>query len=178
MDPETRELKPRLLPLSLEARTLLIAFSDTVERSQAPGGEYELVRGYASKAAEQAARIAGVLSMWADMGTHAVQPDAMGWGIQLAQFYLSEAKRLANSATVTAEVSKAEALRKWMHSASWGKPWLTLRDVIRLGPARLRENPEARKAIKLLEDNGWLLPLPSGTEIEGKVTREAWRIVT
>jgi hypothetical protein len=177
MDPEARELKPRVLPLSPEARTLLIAFSDTVERAQAPGAEYELVRGYASKAAEQAARIAGVLSLWADMGTQAVQPEALRWGIQLASFYLSEAKRLANAATVSVEVSKAEALRKWMQSPSWGKPWLTLRDVVRLGPARLRENPEARKAIELLEDNGWLIPMPRGTSIEGKVTREAWRIV-
>jgi len=29
-----------------------------------------------------------------------------------------------------------------------------------------------------LEDNGWLIPLPKGTEIEGKVTREAWRIAS
>jgi hypothetical protein len=177
MDPETRELQPRVLPLSAEARTSLIAFSDTVERAQAPGGEFELVRGYASKAAEQAARIAGVLSLWADMGTQAVQPEGMRWGIQLASFYLSEAKRLANAATVSVEVSRAEALRKWMQSPSWGKPWLTLRDVIRLGPSRLRENPEARKALSLLEENGWLAPMPEGTKIEGKVTRKAWRIV-
>ena len=50
---------------------LLIAFSDAVEQAQAPGGEYELVRGHASKAAEQAARIAGVLTLWADFDDYA-----------------------------------------------------------------------------------------------------------
>ncbi|MEO6092895.1 MAG: YfjI family protein [Novosphingobium sp.] len=176
MDPDTRELKPRLLPLSADARALLIEYSDEVERAQAPGGEFELVKGHASKSAEQAARLAGVLSLWNDTGTQEVPRNAMGWGIALARFYLSEAKRLGNAATVSVAVGKAEALRKWMVSESWGKTWLTLREVVRLGPSRLRESPEALKAVEMLVEHGWLIPMAKGSMIEGKATRQAWRI--
>ena len=129
MDPTTRELKPRLLLLSSDAKAQLVTFSDKVERAQAPGGDFEMIRGTASKAAEQAARIAGVLTLWADLGAVAVGSDAMANGIDLAMFYLLEAQRLAGAAMVSSEVSKAEALRNWMLSSSWVKPWLTVRDV-------------------------------------------------
>ena len=61
MDPETRELEPRRLELTPEARALLVAFSDAIEAAQAPSGNLAHITGRASKAAEQTARIAGVL---------------------------------------------------------------------------------------------------------------------
>lgn len=177
MDLETRELKPRLLRLSAQARVMLEAFSDTVEKAQAPGGDMEPVRGYASKAAEQAARIAGVLTLWADMGVQEIGPEAMRNGIALARFYLFEAQRLAGVARVSAATAKAEALRKWLHSPSWQRSWITTRDVVRLGPNSLRETTEAQKAITMLAENAWLIPLPAGTKIEGSKRQQAWAVV-
>ena len=176
MDPDTRELQPRMVFLSSEAKAQLVAFSDLVERAQMPGGDYEPIRGHASKAAEQAARIAAVLALWADLGAQQVSGEAMANGIALARFYLSEAARLAGAATVSVDVGKAEALRQWMLSASWGKPWLTVRDVVRLGPNMLRESPEAKKAVLLLAEHGWLFPLPPGTVIDEQARKQAWRI--
>ncbi|MEP7223039.1 MAG: YfjI family protein [Novosphingobium sp.] len=177
MDPDTRELKPRRLALSTEARAALIRFSDSVERSQAPGGDCELIKGYASKAAEQAARIAGVLTLWTDLSAQEVTGDTMQAGIELARYYLMEAQRLASVATISVEVNKAETLRQWMLSASWGKPWLTLREVVRCGPNRLRESPQAKKALQMLIDHGWLVTQPPGTLIDGKAVKESWRII-
>lgn len=178
MDPDTRELKPRTVLLSCEAKAQLVAFSDLVERAQVPGGDYEPIRGHASKAAEQAARLAGVLTLWADLGAQQVAGDAMANGIALARFYLSEAARLAGAATISVDVGKAEALRQWMLSPSWGKPWLTVRDVVRLGPNMLRESPEAKKAVAMLVEHGWLLPLPPGTVLDGQARKQVWRICT
>lgn len=177
MDPETRELKPRLLSLTAEAKALLVQFSDAVERAQASGGDLELIRGYASKAAEQAARLAAVLALWADMGTQEISGTAMANGIALARFYLLEAARLAGVANVSVTVAKAEALRLWLLSESWGKPWATLREIVRKGPSRLRESPEANKAVQMLVDHGWLIALPAGTVIEGQARKQAWRII-
>lgn len=59
MDPETRELQPRELRLSPAAGALLASFADVIEAAQAPGGDLAHITGHASKAAEQAARIAG-----------------------------------------------------------------------------------------------------------------------
>ena len=115
--------------------------------------------------------------MWADMGTQEIDAGTMRNGIDLARFYLSEAQRLAGAALVSDAVAKAEVLRKWMLSESWGKPWLTVREVVRLGPSRLRESPEAKKAISLLVEHGWLVAMEAGATIDGAKVREVWRIV-
>lgn len=176
MDEETRELSPRLLPLAPEARALLVGFSDAIEKEQAPGGDLAHVTGYASKAAEQAVRIAGVLTLWRDLDAPAVTVQDMGDGIALAQFYLGEAVRLADAATISHEIDRAEALRQWLLE-SWPHPEIMARDVVRRGPNPLRESPKARAALGILERHGWLAPLDPGTVVRGAARKEAWRIV-
>jgi hypothetical protein len=176
MDPETRELQPRTLQLAPDARALLVAFSDAIEAAQAPGGTLAHITGTASKAAEQAARIAGVLTLWRDLDAPEVQPGDMADAIDLAQFYLSEASRLASAATVSAEIDRAEALRRWLLQG-WQEPDVLVRDVMQFGPNPLRESPKARAALGILEKHGWLVRLDPGTLVRGAARAEAWRIV-
>lgn len=176
MDPETRELQPRILPLTPEARALLVAFADAIEGAQAPGGDLAHITGTASKAAEQAARIAGVLTLWRDLHAPAVEGRDMADAIYLAQFYLTEASRLASAATISAEIDRAEALRRWLLEG-WPEADVLVRDVVRLGPNPLRESPKARAALGILEKHGWLVALEAGTVVRGAARAEAWRIV-
>ena len=68
MDPETRELEPRVLPLDPEARDLLIRFSDRTELRQAKNGAFADFTGTASKAADSGIeRIAGVMTLYRDL---------------------------------------------------------------------------------------------------------------
>lgn len=176
MDPDTRELQPRILGLAPDARTLLAGFADATEAAQGDGGDLAHITGTASKAAEQAARIAGVLALWRDIEAQQVQPSDMADAITLAQFYLSEASRLASAATVSAEIDKAEALRRWL-LASWPHPDVMARDVVQMGPNALRETPKARAALGILEKHGWLVRLDGGMVVRGAARAEAWRIV-
>jgi hypothetical protein len=177
MDPETRALTPRILALSPQARAILAGFSDTVEGLQADGGELANVKGYASKAAEQACRIAGVLTLWADLDAGEVTGATMDDAITLAQYYLGEALRLSDVAAVTFETGRAEALRAWL-MATWPHPEILPSEVVQRAPIRaLRELPAARHAIATLADAGWLVPLEAGTIVRGKARKEAWRIV-
>jgi hypothetical protein len=177
MDPETRELTPRTLPLAHAARALLVRFSDAIEVQQARGGDLAHVTGHASKAAEHACRIAGVLSLWRDLGAREVTAADMADAITLAQFYLSEAARLADAAVVSAEVDRAEALRSWLLE-TWPHPEVLPADVLQRAPIRaLRESPAARAALSLLESHGWLVPLEAGTVVRGIPRKVAWRIV-
>lgn len=176
MDPETRELEPRTLALSADARALLADFADAIETAQNPRGNLSHITGTASKAAEQAARIAGVLTLWRNLDATKVEACDMADAIDLAQYYLSEASRLASASTISAEIDKAEALRRWLLE-SWPHPEILVRDVVRLGPNPLRESPKARAALGILEKHGWLSTLEAGTVVRGSARKEAWTIV-
>ncbi|KEO90261.1 hypothetical protein EH31_09225 [Erythrobacter longus] len=176
MHAETRELQPRCLQLSHGAREALVRFSDSVERAQNPGGDMAHLTGTASKAAEQAARIAGVLTLWRDLKAEQIEPADMANGIELAKFYLLEAVRLADAAQVSAEIGQAEKLRRWLLEG-FDEAEVTVRDVVRLGPNSLRESPKARAALAILEKHGWLSPLDAGTVVRGSARKEAWRVM-
>lgn len=102
----------------------------------------------------------------------------MAAGIELAQFYLSEAARLADAAIVSAEIEKAETLRKWLLGPSWPHPQILPSEVVRHAPIRaLRESPAARSALATLEKHGWVVRLPEGAEVRGVARKEAFQIV-
>lgn len=176
MDAKTHELKPRILALAPDARALLIGFHDEIESAQSKGRDLAHVTGYASKAAEQAARIAGVLTLWRDLDALQVAAQDMANAIELAQYYLSEAARLDNAAQVSAETDKAEKLLYWLVE-TWGHNNITARDVVQFGPNAMRESKAARASMAILEQHGWLVSLETGTIIRGSARNEAWRIV-
>ena len=171
-----QELTPRRLPLSQGARELLWRFYEAIETAQATGGAMEHVRAYASKAAEQAARIAGVLTLWADLDAPEVTAQAMGWGVSLAQFYLTEARRLAEAGLVSEETAKAERLRLWLLD-SWPHGDVTPSEILNRGPNALREAKALSGPLSMLVRAGHLVPLEPGIIIRGGARKEAYRIV-
>ncbi|CUH35523.1 hypothetical protein JSE7799_01126 [Jannaschia seosinensis] len=100
----------------------------------------------------------------------------MADAITLARFYLSEAMRLDSAATVSAETSQAEALRRWLVEA-WPHPDVTNAEVKNRGPNSLREAVKAHAALSFLGKHGWLVPLANGTVVRGKARNAAWTAV-
>ena len=176
MDAQTNALEPRVLDLSADAHELVAAFSDAVEQAQGAGGSLAHITGTASKVAEQACRIAGVLNLWQDIHALEVQMAEMESGVALAKFYLSEASRLASAAVVSAEIDNAEKLRRWLLDR-WAELEVLVRNVLQEGPNALRETPKARAALGILEKYGWLVALEAGTVIGGAARKEAWRVL-
>lgn len=170
------ELAPPVLTLDPGARAILRQYYLTTEKAQAPGQDLETVRGFASKSAEQAARIAAVLTLYADPDTPRIGAETMADATTLAAHYLGEALRLAGAAVVSTETADAERLRKWLLD-SWADPCVSAADVAQCGPASLRVTAKAKAALGVLHAHGWLVPLPDGATIKGKRRREAWRIV-
>lgn len=176
IDPDTGGLQPRCLALARDAHALLVDFHDRVERAMAPGGDLAHIAGVAAKAAEQAARIAGVLTLWRDLEAQEVAAADMASGIDLARFYLLEAARLADVASVSAEIEAAERLRQWLLKR-WPEPCVTVRNVMNRGPNAMRTSDKALAALVKLEQHGWLVRLDPGTVVGGTPRRLAWRIV-
>lgn len=176
MDERTLELKPRLLALSADAKQMLSAYSDEVELKQGPDQPYRNITGFASKSAEQAARLAGVMTLWDDLQAREVTAETMQNCITLARYYLVEADRLISGAMVDAEIDRTEKLRVWLME-TWKEPGITNRDVVQSGPNAVRDTKTAKKALQMLADNGWLVALPKGTVIRGSARSQAWRVV-
>lgn len=184
MNPDTRELTPRRLALRSDARVLLVAYADWIELEQRPEGRFAHVTAYASKSAEQAARIAGVLTLVEDLEAQEVSAEAMKKGLDLALYYLEEAVRLADAAAVSEETAQAEALRTWLLerwpdlalSKKRSPDKVTPRDVVQWGPGVLRETIKVKKAFAILEEFGWVGGFPAGEIIDSKARKLAYLI--
>ena len=100
----------------------------------------------------------------------------MAAGIELVQHYAAEALRLHGGSHISAELRLAQLARDWMLQ-HWPGPAISLPDLYQRGPAGIRDNKTARKAVLILEEHGWLVRIPEGAIVGGTPRREAWRIV-
>ena len=172
---DAKECTPRTLPLSAEARALLVRFANHVEAAQSPGEPYHAITGFASKAAEQAARLFAILTLFADPKAETVGANQMVWGIGLMNWYLSEAERLLNTGTIDDTTRDAESLRSWLVDTRTEQV-ISLRMIARYGPSRIRQVGEIRRLMKVIVAHYWAIPVP-GAKVDGVTCHEAWRIV-
>jgi len=145
---------PRL-GLTPEARSLLVSAANEIELAQAPDGELSAVREFASKAAEHACRIAGVLTLLSDPSAVAVSVEDMGRALELMQFHLREYVRLIGSAAVSDDIRFANVLLDWIDQKQLVQ--ISPRYVMRNGPNCIREAPIARRALRTLVEYHWLI---------------------
>ncbi|MEM1151058.1 MAG: YfjI family protein [Pseudomonadota bacterium] len=171
-----RQLRLRDLPLSGEAYELLVDFHNHVEPLQRQDAPLQNIRGFASKSVEQAARIAGVMQVFQDQNAPELTAANMANAIELMGWYLGEARRLLEVAAVPAQVKQAEMLRQWLLS-SWQEDYIDVRTIVRRGPSQLRSSDKARQAVRLLEEDLWLLPAPGPRKIDGARANTSWRII-
>jgi len=170
------ELRPPTLPLSREARNLLILFANEVEQDQEPGSALAEITGFASKAAEQAARIAGVLTVLEDPDTDVVDLQAMEWGVGITAWYISEAQRLMVGSTVDPQLEKAQLLLQWLGRKYPGRPF-NAREITRFGPSSIRDSKTAHALIRILHQHRYIRPVPGDVYINASKTKEAWELV-
>ncbi len=108
------ELDPRGIGMSLEAAALWIEFYNAVEVEQSADGELSGARAFASKAAEHAARIAGIVQLVGDPGAAEVSVETMAGAIDVASFYISEHVRLTGAGKDDQRQTLLRTLLAWM----------------------------------------------------------------
>jgi hypothetical protein len=148
------ELEPRDLPLSPEAARLWVSFFDHVEAQSGPNGELVTIRDFASKAAEHAARVAGVLTVARNLHAEVIGLPEMECAVALLNWYLAEAERLQSAARLDARLLRASALLDWMNAQDVAK--IQFRDILRRGPHPLRTKAKAEEAVSILTAHHWL----------------------
>jgi hypothetical protein len=118
-------------------------------------------------------RLAGVLTLYADLKAKEISADHMNAGIKLAQHYLDEALRLFHSSQADPDLILAEKLLTWAQER--GK-YIALVDIYQRGLNAIGDAATARRLVKILEAHGWFVPVPGGKELDGQFRREVWEV--
>jgi hypothetical protein len=137
------ELKPDDLHMTPDASAAWVQFYNQVEEAQAAEAELADARPFSSKAAEHAARIAGVVAV--SEGHNRIQFSHIQGGIELASFYLNEHLRLTGAGRNNKRNSQLRTLYEWMRDSG---PIVSYESVLQKSPRGVR-NLKAQ-GIKLL----------------------------
>ncbi|MAI47436.1 MAG: DUF3987 domain-containing protein [Hyphomicrobiaceae bacterium TMED74] len=170
------ELQPRTLRISDEAEQIWIRLHDYVEERLGEDGEFASISGFANKAAEHAARIAGLFAMWRDLQANQVSAEDMANAARLVHHYLAEALRLRGEALASKHLNLAARvwewlLHRWEHSAVY--PAAIYNDC---PITAVRNRKSALRIIATLEEHGYLIRAKDGRRINGAHRKEAWQI--
>jgi Protein of unknown function (DUF3987) len=151
------ELEPRILTLTDDAKATWRVFYDHVERQSGPGSELTPVKDVASKIAEQAIRIGGVLSIIEDLEAAVIDKATMNSAVVLADWYLNEAIRMHGVRT-DPRLVRSQQLLEWLQARrqSTGEDAVFFRDILRLGPNPVRTKSKADDALALFVEHEWI----------------------
>ena len=134
------ELEPRVLSIGGTAEAAWREFYNHVERQCGAGGELSGIHDFAAKAAEQAARIAGVLTLVDGDAATEITHETMANAIALMDWYVGESQRLQRAARTDPRLVRAQHLLDWMQTQ---EAEVDFRKILRLGPAATRTKQEA-----------------------------------
>ena len=156
---EFDRLVTHYIPLDERAHRTWMFFHDEVEELMGGDEEYARIPDVASKAAENAARLACCYHAFSDSPEPAITEFAMVDACALMRWYLDEAVRFGLVAEMTAEVRNAERLEEYLTrqlrmDKSLVDTGITVREVQQKGPGPLRVRPKLDAAVELLEDHG------------------------
>ncbi|MBX9936537.1 MAG: DUF3987 domain-containing protein, partial [Burkholderiaceae bacterium] len=158
------ELKPKGLPLDPQARALWIEFYNAIEVQQADGAELEQARAFASKAAEQAARIAGVITLFNNPQAAVIDVQAMDGAMELVTFYLSEHLRLMGTGKQAQTDKRLRVLWDWLQEQG---PIVETKQITRSGPRTVRslKTQGVNALLEALAQRGYIRPIGKGWEV-------------
>lgn len=142
------------------AQRAWIQFHDEVEEYLGGDREYSGIKDVASKAAENAARLACCLHVFTTQGEKQIGEGTMEAACELMRWYLDEAVRFGRNVEVTEEMQNAELLEVWLvlrqKEAVRAKqdPSVTVNTIRQKGPNALRDKRRVDDALDLLKDHG------------------------
>jgi hypothetical protein len=170
---DKQQLNPPRIDLSREARKNWIEFYNLIEKQLADDQPLKPIRGFANKAAEHVLRLAGTMTLFEDLHATEISSDHLLNGIDLVQYYLSEALRLSYAGTCDPKLKLAEKLLDWCQQHDF----VHLQQIYQYGPNQVRDATTAKQIAHILEDHGWLTPIEKGMELEGTLRKRAWRVI-
>lgn len=108
------ELQPEILELSPEAKAVWVAFHDDVEAELRPGRDMAEAKDVASKAADNAARLAAIFHLFENDAGGTIGRDYMMKAAVVAGWHLYEARRFMGEIATPVELNNAAKLDAWL----------------------------------------------------------------
>ncbi len=175
--PDSRaDLQPPVLSLSDLSREVLESFYNRVEAASREGEAFEYMTGFAAKAPEMAARIAGIQTIFADKDATEVSLDVMTNGVRMMEWYLLEMSRITDTGRPDEELCAANDLRLWL-CRKWSEEYIDKRTMMKNGPGHLRDGNTLFRCIQKLEEHGWLVRGTGRQVIGGANSKTFWHVV-
>jgi putative DNA primase/helicase len=159
-------LTPRALSLSGEAKQLWIAFHDAVEAELRPGGELDDARDVASKAADNAARLACLFHILEHGPSGEIGAESIERAAELVRWYLTETRRFLGSLAINPEAVAAQDLLVWLirECQRTYTDTVPAGNILRLGPDGVRTKSVRDAALAFLAEGGWLRLVKRGKQ--------------
>jgi putative DNA primase/helicase len=145
-----------------------VAFHDAIESELANGGELYDVRDVASKAADNAVRLAALFQVFEGAGA-AIGVKAFESASRIAAWHLNEARRFFGELALPAELADAVRLDRWLrdYCSRQKTSIVPRRDVQRnVTPVHLRKKAVLEDALRELIEAGRVLLLQDGKRKE------------
>jgi hypothetical protein len=149
------ELMPQAIELDAGAEAAWVAFYNRIESDMAQDRALECLRDVAGKAAENAARIAAILTIVERRDASIIEADAMTAGCELMAWYVFEALRLSGAHRQPPTLRNATKLLEWLRTKH--KTQVTRSEIMQFGPPCVRQKADADAASAALEEHGWFV---------------------
>ena len=157
---EFGRLVPHLICFDPDAQRIWETYHDEVEAQVGGEEQYSGIKDVASKAADNAARLACCLQVFAYGPARPIGEASMQAACSLMRWYLQEAVRFARAANAAPEVADAQTLEEWLYRetkqrARMGANVLvSVNEIRRKGPNSLRApRKKLDDALELLVDH-------------------------
>lgn len=169
------ELAPRKLSLSTAAYRAWLAFFNDTERRQKLGGNLHTITDLASKIANHACRLAGILALYEKVSCTEIDVDTMHCGIALATYHLNEAVRLRGQGRLSEELQQAQKLYHWLIEKK--KTQITLVEIYKTGPTFIRTSSSfAKKIVQILIEHGLVANLDQKLNYDGVPRNDSYAV--
>ena len=171
-------LAPQHVVLGKDAKKRWIDFHDLTDSKMNEDGEFHPIKPFASKAAEQALRIAAIFAYCESLAmpeaTISITLDQMERAITLVNYYLNEARRVLNRSVGDINIHLADQVLEWIKRHRPDKVF-PLTDIYQRGPTQIRTAKKAKKMMEILKEHSYVIEIP-GAEVDGKKIRSAWML--
>lgn len=151
---DRQRLCPKILRLNEDAKKTWVNFHNEVEQEIAEIGEFCGIKDFAAKAAENAARLAGIFHIFDRENGDLISVETMQKGIGIMVWYLSEIKHVFLNDCLSQENQDAKVLIDWLVKNNFRT--YKIADLLRNAPTKLRNKQRRDDAISVLESHYYI----------------------